>query len=577
METSNSPDQTLIFTLDKSKKYVSANQEFRVWMKSEHGVDIGYGEAWIGVGVPEAEKLSDILLEAFDSNVPMASNPSDWASLFGANVRAVELVPLVVDSEVSALTVSVRMTTPAYSQRELFRMANDLFSISDFNSYFLELNDQWVKVLGYTMEELKSQPFLNFLHPDDLEKTRKEAATLYEGKPEVVNFKNRYRTKNGDYVWLEWNSVIDYDRKLNYSVARDVTEHHKLNQQLRESEERYRSVVESLHEGIVVHDTQDKILMCNRSAADILGLTVDQLMGKDSFDPRWKALNAKDEPMDPSEHPSVVTGRTGQPVADFLMNVHIGNEERKIITVNSNPILNDEGKMYGVVASFLDVTKEKTAQENLRKALEMKTLLFQELHHRIKNNLNLISNLMYLKSQATDDPGLQHFVSETNSRILSIAKIHEQLLELEEADQLFTRDYLDDLVKTLIRTYASNEDLYEIDFSVENHRLSVDRILILGLITNEILSNTLKHAYDQETGGKIAVSLYKEEGNIHYTLGDEGKGMSAASSNDKSIGMDLIDMFCKQLGGEIDKDLTKGVKYKITFPFVAKDELSRGS
>ncbi|MEM6297564.1 MAG: PAS domain S-box protein [Bacteroidota bacterium] len=151
------------------------------------------------------------------------------------------------------------------------------------------------------------------------------------------------------------------------SLARILSSAHETDK-LTRSEENYKSVLDALHEGIVVHDKDDSIKVANQSAANILGLTMDQLLGKSSFDPQWQALHEDGTPMLPEEHPSMITLSTGDSVDKKLMNVHIGNGERRIILANSRPIIHKSGKLYGAVASFTDVTSEKEALKKLQQS-----------------------------------------------------------------------------------------------------------------------------------------------------------------------------------------------------------------
>lgn len=157
-----------------------------------------------------------------------------------------------------------------------------------------------------------------------------------------------------------------YEEENYLSNLAEIVATAQLAQKERESEERYRSAVDALSEGLVVQDLNDNIITANKAAADILGLSMDQLLGKSSFDPQWQATHFDGRPLAPTEHPSVVTARTGEPVDNFLMNVQTGSGERRIISINSRPVRNDAGKMYGVVASFTDVTAEKNALHELR-------------------------------------------------------------------------------------------------------------------------------------------------------------------------------------------------------------------
>lgn len=121
------------------------------------------------------------------------------------------------------------------SNSDLFHLSNDLLSYSNLEGYFTKVNKRWTEVTGYSAEELTSKPFLEFVHPDDRQRTINETREHSLGKTETILFDNRYRKKNGGYVWLEWNAVVDHAKNITYAVARDITnvkERDELNHQI---------------------------------------------------------------------------------------------------------------------------------------------------------------------------------------------------------------------------------------------------------------------------------------------------------------------------------------------------------
>jgi len=149
-------------------------------------------------------------------------------------------------------------------------------------------------------------------------------------------------------------------------ISQDIDEAKKVENVLQASEALHSSVISALSEGLVVQDLSDKILMANESAARILGLTMEQLVGKDSFDPRWRATREDGTPFQPEDHPSMITVRTGQPVDGTIMYVSVGDAARAVISINSRPILDNTGEMTGVVATFADITAQKEAAKQYR-------------------------------------------------------------------------------------------------------------------------------------------------------------------------------------------------------------------
>lgn len=148
------------------------------------------------------------------------------------------------------------------------------------------------------------------------------------------------------------------------SLALDITDIRRMEQQLRADEALYSSVIAALSEGLVVQDTADHVVLANQSAATILGLPLDQLLGKTSYDPRWQALHDDGTPFHPEEHPSIVATRTGQPVNGTIMNVYTGDDQqRSIISVNARPIFDEHHHPTGAVATFTDITARRQSEE----------------------------------------------------------------------------------------------------------------------------------------------------------------------------------------------------------------------
>ncbi len=163
-----------------------------------------------------AVKNFEVLFRRFDGSV-------FWGLISAIASRDADN-QLVFDGAIQDITQTKQAKAQLEEFQKLFKISSDLMAISNFKGYFEVLNPKWEEILGYTDEELKAQPFLHFVHPDDLDRTQQEAEELTKGKGETLKFENRYRKKNGTYVWLEWNTVIDYNSQKFYSIARDITQ-----------------------------------------------------------------------------------------------------------------------------------------------------------------------------------------------------------------------------------------------------------------------------------------------------------------------------------------------------------------
>jgi PAS domain S-box-containing protein len=167
--------------------------------------------------------------------------------------------------------------------------------IATFDGYFTRLNPAWERTLGFTINELLKEPFTSFIHPDDRERTMAEMEKIGRGT-DTITFENRYRCKDGAYKWMLWTATPYLSRRLIYAAARDITTRKEAEDALRMSEARYRSVIAATQEGIVLLDADGGIRACNGSAERILGLSADQMMGRTSLDPRWRAIHEDGSP-----------------------------------------------------------------------------------------------------------------------------------------------------------------------------------------------------------------------------------------------------------------------------------------
>jgi PAS domain S-box-containing protein len=262
---------------------------------------------------------------------------------------------------------------------KFFALSLDLLCIIDIDGYFRQLSQSW-DVLGYPLEDLIGTQLLKYVHPDDIPMTE-EALFRLQAYQSIDRLRNRFRCQDGEYRLMEWRCRRHGD--WIYAVARDITDLGEIEKALQESEARYRSVVTSMSEGIVVHGKDGAILTCNRAAERILGLTQEQMKGLTSVDPRWHTIHEDGSPFPGETHPAMITLRTGRSVSNVVMGVHKPDGDLTWILVNSEPIIShDDGKsVSAVVASFTDITDLKRMSE----ALKQSEIRFRTISELITN------------------------------------------------------------------------------------------------------------------------------------------------------------------------------------------------
>ncbi len=213
--------------------------------------------------------------------------------------------------------------------------------------------------------------------------------------------------------------------------------------------------------------------------------------------------------------------------------------------------------------------------ESIKRQKEEKEVLLKEIHHRVKNNLQVINSLIRLQCAFTDDKVALELFDECQNRIISMALIHEKMYEAHDLSNINLREYVNELSGNLLRSYRLNQRI-ELQIEVASMKLSLDTLVPLGLLLNEMISNSLKHAFKGRDEGLITVNLGKnDQGLFELIVGDNGVGLpkdfTFQSAN--TLGMELIDTLTSQLDGKISRMDREGSFFKIEFIGLEKERL----
>ncbi|NYB52316.1 MAG: PAS domain S-box protein [Methanobacteriaceae archaeon] len=330
-------------------------------------------------------------------------------------------------------------------------------------------------------------------------------------------------------------------------------------EELLQSEEKYRLIVENAQEGIWSIDSDAKTMFVNPCMADMLGYTVDEMLGKSLFE--FMDDNAVEMAKMYLERRK--NGIEEQHDFEFLCK----DGEKIYTSMETSPINDDEGNFVGAIALVSNITQRKKMEEELKKSLNEKEMLLKEIHHRVKNNLMIISSLLNLQSRYIKDKESQDIFKESQNRARSMALIHERLYQSTDLKRIDFGDYIRTLSQELFRTYATGKGNIELKLQVEDVFLDINTAIPLGLIVNELLTNSLKHAFPQEREGEIMVSLISEDGFYFLIVKDNGVGIPEDFDylNAGSLGLQMVNSLTQQIDGEIELIRSGGTEFKIKF------------
>ena len=221
------------------------------------------------------------------------------------------------------------------------------------------------------------------------------------------------------------------------------------------------------------------------------------------------------------------------------------------------------------------VIKHKQADEQIRKSLKEKTLLLQEIHHRTKNNMAVISAILSMQSRRSNNEYIQTTFKEINNKIKAMSLVHQKLYQAQDLSNINLKEYIEDLLNLIMQSYGVLTKKINIKFDLQDVNILIDSAIPLGLILNELISNIFKHAFPKNRSGEIFIRLYQEnDGTINIHLEDNGIGISGDIDLRKNSSMGLTSVFSiaeQQLKGKISVDTKKGLKWHI----ILKDNLHR--
>ncbi|MFI5145261.1 MAG: histidine kinase dimerization/phosphoacceptor domain -containing protein, partial [Ignavibacteria bacterium] len=222
----------------------------------------------------------------------------------------------------------------------------------------------------------------------------------------------------------------------------------------------------------------------------------------------------------------------------------------------------------GFISMILEASERNKAENAMMNSLKEKELLLKEIHHRVKNNLSVISSLLYLQSKNISDRKQAEVFLECQSRVRTMVLVHEKLYQSKDIGRIDYSDYIKGLSEYLIHSFVTDDTIIKIDIDVKDVYLTLDTAINCGLVINELLSNSLKYAFKGRKEGKIDIKLYNMGDNKFYlSIKDDGAGMPASINfkQTSTLGLQLVTTLVDQLEGTINMDNSSGTHYEIQF------------
>jgi len=438
---------------------------------------------------------------------------------------------------------------------------------------FVLVNKAGEELVGYSMEELLGKNDYDFFPREEADFfTNKDKAVL-NSKEFLDISEEKIHTKNKGVRTLHTKKITinDEDGSPKYllGISEDITERKQSEDMLRENEEYYRSVVENAHDLIIETDNSGLFIYVSPNHKSILGYEPKELVGTSIFN--------KIHPDDVKEvltkfTQAVISQSNGHGIFRYRHN----SGEWRWFETNGRPIYTPSGQVR-IILHSRDITERKSAEEQIRKSLIEKESLLREIHHRVKNNLQVISSLLSLQSDYAKGIDPSRLFDESQNRISAIALIHEQLYQSEDLAEINIGEYITNLTDNLLTVYGDEGSSVSVEFDTDDLSMDIDTAIPCGLVINELFSNCLKHAFTPVNSGEINGNksnlIYvgfnsDNTGGLVLSVKDNGVGLPEGLDykDTESLGLQLVCTLTEQLGGSIEVESGVGSEFRISFP-----------
>ncbi len=364
--------------------------------------------------------------------------------------------------------------------------------------------------------------------------------------------------------------TIEKSRLLE-QVQQELVERQQAEESLRASQERYRLISEVISDYTFSTqlDTQGQLQLNWVAGAfeAITGYTFEEYVANGGW---LTALYPEDVAQDAKD---METLRANKPVISEVRTFTKSGQLRWV-RVYAHPVWDAErNQMVGIYGAVQDITRRKQAEEEILNSLKEKELLLKEVHHRVKNNMQVIVSMLNLQSAQVSDDRILALLRESQNRVRSMALVHEKLYQSASLEQIDFHDYAHHLVSTLFHSYSPHASAIDLKIEIGDIVLSIDAAIPCGLIINELVSNALKHAFPNQRAGEVIVGLRRLTPQT-LELVVENNGVTFPETIDfrqtESLGMQLMLSLVKQLSGEIEMQrLNPGTRFLIRFTHLA--------
>src|SRR6056297_72753 len=441
-----------------------------------------------------------------------------------------------------------------------FVVLTDLYGCITFHSNF---ND----TLGYEQDSLIGRNVLEFVHPEDFSEIEYSFREFIGKSKDTKRVEYRFRCANESYIWMETDGKTIKDEEGNIKKvlfsARDITEIRKLEQVSNERRQLLEALLEAAPNAIITFDSLNKINEWNRGAEELFHYTREEVLGCniDEIVSRQQDVTVHEEALSFTQ--KAVTGKSVPPTETIRFTKE--GEALPLIVAGSSIMV--DGDFKGVVATYTDISQLKKKEKEVEILLEEKEHLLHEVHHRIKNHMSTISSIISLRASHIDKPQIRDVLEEVQDKVSLMQNIYQSLYTGEDVGTIRISSYLGPVLHDIQYAYIDSQSI-TITTDIEEIEVTSKQSLPIGIIITELLTNSIKYAFQGSDGGEIHVTMHKDKENTGFLcieVSDNGKGMppEILKNGEYGFGLTLVEGYTKQFDGTMSISTTGGTKVRV--------------
>lgn len=439
-------------------------------------------------------------------------------------------------------------------------------------SQLIYISPAYEQIWGYSCESLYQNPhsWLDTIHPEDCDRVHE----VLQQQPEGKQFNQEYRIirPDGEIRWIFARTFILLNEEGQayrvIGVAEDITERKLAEQELKKSRQFIQRIADASPNILYIYDlVEQRNIYVNREITQILGYTPTEIeaMGSSVLP---TLMHPDDFAKVPENLERIHASADGE-IVKWEYRMRCANGEWRWIYSHETVFTRTaEGGVHQIIGTAEDISDRKRAEEQIRASLAEKEVLLREIHHRVKNNLNVIHSLLNMQVHTVQDTVTKNLLLDSQKRLQTMALIHEQLYQSQSLAKIDFAEYIHRLANNLFAAANLKHDLIKLEIQADSVDLNLETAIPCGLIINELLTNAVKYAFPEGRSGIIRIEFYRDrDESLHLVISDNGVGIPPDSNLYKkaSLGMRLVKILVQQLRATLEISGNQGASFHLSF------------